>query len=85
VFSWHITFDAEQEAGDWFIYYYDPNGVDMYKMKLDKPTASMAKGLITQIRAWMDLSDTWSGDVVETWKKQMVTYPETEKEEWVQL
>ena len=84
-FSWNLVFETDQQNGQWFIYYYDPNGVDMYKVRLDKATLAMAKELITQIKAWMNQSDEWSGTVVESWKKQMVTYPESEKEEWVQL
>jgi hypothetical protein len=84
VFSWSLNFETSQENGDWFIYYYDPNGVDMYKVKLDAATLTMAKALRTQITAWMNGIDTWSGTVVESWKKQVVQHPASDVEEWVQ-
>ncbi len=83
VFSWSLNFETAQENGSWFIYYYDSNGIDMFKVQIDEATKTMAKGLITSIKAWMDSSDTWSGDVVETWKKQNVTHPASNIEEWV--
>lgn len=83
VFSWSLNFDKTNENGDWFVHYYDPDGVTMYKIKIDATTVTMAKGLITQITAWMSGSDTWAGTIVETWKRQDVTHPSSVVNEWV--
>ena len=85
VFSWNLNFETDVQDGDWFIYYYDSNGVDMYKIRLDAATKALAKGLIAQITAWMSQTETWSGSVVESWKKKTVTHPVTSGEEWVQV
>ena len=82
-FNWNITFETDQQDGQWFIYYYSPNGVDMYKIRLSPETLAMAKDLISQIKAWMAQEDEWSGVVVEHWKKEMVVHLATQTEEWV--
>lgn len=85
VFSWNLNFETDVQNGDWSFYYYDPNGVDMYKIQLDAVTKTLAKGLIAQIREWMNQTETWSGTVVESWKKKTMTHPATNTEEWVQM
>jgi len=82
VFSWNLNFECETENGDWFIYYYDPNGTEMYKIKLDATTKNMAKALITNIQTWMNTIDTWSGSIEEHWQKQTV-HKESDVEDWV--
>jgi hypothetical protein len=83
MFGWNLIFECVQEAGDWFIFYYDPNGVDMYKVKLDPTTKNMAKALMANIQAWMNTVDTWSGSIVEHWQKKQVTKPAETVEDWV--
>jgi len=82
-FGWHIAFETDQQDGQWFIYHYNPNGVDMYKIRLDPATLAMAKDLISQIKAWMAQEDEWSGEVVEHWKKVPVTILAREVVDWV--
>ena len=82
VFSWNFNFETDVQDGDWFIYYYDPNGTDLYKIKLDAATKTQAKALIAQITAWMNKSETWSGTVVEYQQKKVVTHPAVDVEEW---
>ena len=82
-FGWHIAFETDQQDGDWFIHYYTPDGNDMYKIRLSAETLAMAKDLIVQIKAWMNMQDEWSGTVVEHWKKEMVVHLATQTEEWV--
>ena len=82
VFSWHLTFETSVEDGDWYIPYYDPNGVDMYKIRLDAATKTLAKSLQTQVQAWMNTVESWSGAVVEHWQKKRVTKPAETVEDW---
>ena len=82
LFNWNLNFDTDIEEGGWFIYYYDPNGVDMYKIQLDMATKTLAKNLRTQILTWMNQTDTWVGSVVEHWQKQIV-HKESDVEDWV--
>lgn len=82
MFQWHHILEVTREDGDWFIYYYDPNGTDMYKIKLDAATVTMAKSLVTQIQTWMSQSDTWTGEVAE--HRQLQDVPATTiHKEWV--
>lgn len=85
VFGWHLILEGAPEQNVWSICYYDPNGVDMYKIELDDATRTMGLGLINQIKAWMNQSDTWSGTIVEHWQKRLVTQPAKDVEEWGQI
>jgi hypothetical protein len=84
VFGWDMNFEAVSDGTDWYVTYYDSNGVDMYKIKLDAATKQQAKNLIAQIQTWMNQQETWSGTVVEHWQKKTVS--ETKSiEKWVQV
>jgi hypothetical protein len=81
--SWNVVFDIVAEEGDWFIYYYAPDGVSMYKIRLDAASKAALKAKRDQITTFCDQDITLSGDVMETWKKETVTHPSTQTEEWV--
>lgn len=65
------------------VYYYMPDGVTMYRISLDAASVTQLDGIIAQIQAWMNQSDTWSGTILETWKRQDVTHPAAVVNEWV--
>jgi hypothetical protein len=83
LFGWTLHFECTAEHGDWIVHYYDPNGKDLYRIKLDAATKTMAKGLITQIQAWMNQQDVWAGTVIEHREKQQVQKTGETVEEWV--
>lgn len=83
IFSYSINVEGEDRQGDLYVYYYDPNGLDMYKIKLSAASETQFRTRLNEIKTWMNTADSWAGTVVETWHKQNVVKPQTNVEEWV--
>jgi hypothetical protein len=82
IFSWSMIFNQNGQGG-YEVYYYDPDGVTMYKIALDAASVTQLNGIIAQIQAWMNQQDTWSGTIQETWKLQDVTTQASTTKQWV--
>lgn len=86
LFSWSTNFDVDKDGNVTTIWLHSPT--DDYKIVPNAASITQAKVLITQIKAWMNSTDTWSGAIIEHWQFQDVVIPaEPEKTEkkWVQV
>jgi hypothetical protein len=84
LFGWNCIFNRDiNGVPDGVVYYYLPDGVTMLKIQLDAASLAQLNAIIGQIEAWMKQSDTWSGEILETWKLQTIIHPATQAQEWV--
>lgn len=83
LFSWSTNFDWIIEGGDIYIWWHTET--DSFKVKLDDSSATKMRGVVSQIKAWMNQTDSWAGTVVEHWQLQDVAVEASTKKEWVQV
>lgn len=69
--------------GDWFIFYYTPDGVTQYKIKLNATSKALLQQKQTEFLAFLDQNVTLTGTIEETWKFQDVTIPASTTKQWV--
>jgi hypothetical protein len=79
----HVMFQIDGEEGDWFVYYYAPDGQTMYKIKLDDASKAAIKAKRDQVVAFLSGEITLSGSVEETQKLQDVIVPASTVKQWV--
>jgi hypothetical protein len=78
--QYSLAIEAVNEAGNWFIHYYDPDGVTQYKIQLD---AASLEAKRDQMLQFLNQTVTLSGTIVETGKLvDVVTQAHTDKA-WV--
>jgi len=84
LFSWSRNFDVDKDENVLSLWYY-PNDSTMLKVEPTAETVDKLKAIRDEFQAICSRVEEFEGAVVERWEKQTVTYPEEQKEEWVQV